>query len=114
MAKELRFGLIGCGFMGRTHSNAYRRLNNFFPVEHRAVLKAVCDSNAEKAKAYADVWGYERFETDWTKQVGAADIDVIDICVPNNAHRDIAIAAAKNGKIVLVLSCRMREQNLLR
>jgi predicted dehydrogenase len=101
MAKELRFGLIGCGFMGRTHSNAYRRLNNFFPVEHRAVLKAVCDSNAEKAKAYADVWGYERFETDWTKQVGAADIDVIDICVPNNAHRDIAIAAAKNGKMVL-------------
>jgi len=101
MAKELRVGLIGCGFMGRTHSNAYRRLNNFFDVEHRAVLKSVCDSNADKAKAYAATWGYERFETDWRKQVEAPDIDLIDICVPNSSHHDLAIAAARQGKMVL-------------
>jgi predicted dehydrogenase len=100
MAKELRVGLVGCGFMGRTHSNAYRRLNNFFPVEHRAVLKAICDQNGEKAAKYAQVWGYERVETDWKKLVEAGDIDMIDICVPNNAHREIAIAAARAGKMV--------------
>ena len=100
MAKELRVGLIGCGFMGRTHSNAYRRLNNFFPVEHRAVLKAICDTNEPKAHTYAATWGYERVETDWRKLVEAGDIDLIDICVPNVGHRDIAVAAAGAGKMV--------------
>jgi predicted dehydrogenase len=100
MAKELRVGLVGCGFMGRTHSNAYRRLNNFFPVEHRAVLKAICDSNEPKAQQYAQTWGYERVETDWRKLLDADDIDLIDICVPNAGHREIAIAAAQAGKMV--------------
>ena len=49
--KELRVGMIGYGFMGRTHSNAYKRLNDFFPVQHRPVLKAICARNAEKALA---------------------------------------------------------------
>ncbi len=100
MAKELRVGLIGCGFMGRTHSNAYRRLNNFFSTEHRAVLKAICDTNEPKAQTYAATWGYERVETDWRKLVEAVDIDLIDICVPNVGHRDIAVAAAGAGKMV--------------
>ncbi len=100
MAKELRVGVIGCGFMGRTHSNAYRRLNNFFPVEHRAVLKAICDVNGPKAQQYAATWGYERVETDWRKLVDAADIDLIDITVPNRFHCEIAVAAAKAGKMV--------------
>ena len=101
MAKELRVGLIGCGFMGRTHSNAYRRLNNFFQVEHRAVLKAICDTNEPKAKTYQAAWGYERVETDWRNLLTAEDIDLIDICVPNRFHRDIAVAAAKAGKMVI-------------
>jgi predicted dehydrogenase len=100
MAKELRVGLIGCGFMGRTHSNAYRRLNNFFDVEHRAVLKAICDTNEPKAQRYAQTWGYERVETDWRKLLTAKDIDLIDICVPNVAHCEIAMAAAAAGKMV--------------
>jgi predicted dehydrogenase len=86
--------------MGRTHSNAYRRLNNFFPVEHRAVLKAICDSNEPKAQQYAKTWGYERVETDWRKLLDAKDIDLIDICVPNSGHKEIAIAAAQAGKMV--------------
>ena len=42
--KKLNVGLIGCGFMGRTHSNAYRKVNNFFDLEYQPVLKAVCDA----------------------------------------------------------------------
>ena len=53
--KELRVGMIGYGFMGRAHSNAYKRLNDFFPVEHRPVLKAVCARNAEKAQQFAEL-----------------------------------------------------------
>lgn len=100
MAKELRVGMIGYGFMGRAHSNAYRRLDNFFPVEHRPVLRAVCGRNEGKANAFAGVWGYGRVETDWRKVVEAPDIDLVDIVSPNDTHREIAIAAAKNGKMV--------------
>ncbi len=99
--KELRVGLVGCGFMGRTHSNAHRRLNNFFQPGRRSVLKAICDTNAEKAQAFAETWGYERVETDWRKLMQAPDIDLIDICVPNFAHAEIAIAAAQAGKIII-------------
>ncbi|HYM11757.1 MAG TPA: Gfo/Idh/MocA family oxidoreductase, partial [Bryobacterales bacterium] len=101
MPKELRVGIIGYGFMGRAHSNAYKRLNDFFPVQHRPVLKAVAARNTEKAKAFAANWGYERVESDWRKLVAAKDIDLVDICSPNNTHLDIALAAAKAGKMVL-------------
>jgi len=93
--------MIGYGFMGRTHSNAYKRLTDFFPVQHKPVLKAVCARNAEKARAFADNWGYERIETDWRALVEAPDIDLIDIGSPNNTHMEIALAAAANGKMVV-------------
>lgn len=100
--KELRIGLIGCGFMGRTHSNAYNRIPNFFPnLEYRPVLNAVCSRNKEKVSAFADQWGYESFETDWKNVIARGDIDAIDICTPNNLHAEIAIAAAAAGKMVL-------------
>ncbi len=99
--KPYNIGLIGYGFMGRTHSNAYRRVDNFFDLEYSPVLKAVCGRNAENAQAFAAQWGYESVETDWRKLVARDDIDAIDICVPNNFHAEIAIAAAQNGKAVL-------------
>src|SRR6476661_3570101 len=101
MTKPLNIGMIGYGFMGRAHSNAYRKVNNFFDLEYRPVLKAVCARDAAKAKAFADTWGYESVETDWKKLIARKDIDAVDICVPNNLHHDIAIAAAKAGKMVL-------------
>src|SRR5678815_5228100 len=100
--KELRFGLIGCGFMGRTHSNAYNRIRNFFPeLSYAPVLKAVCARSEDKVKAFAKQWGYESYETDWKKLIERDDIDAIDICTPNNTHAPIAIAAAEVGKMVL-------------
>ncbi|HEY8661361.1 MAG TPA: Gfo/Idh/MocA family oxidoreductase [Hanamia sp.] len=100
--KELRIGLIGCGFMGRTHSNGYNRVPNFFPeLEYRPVLKAVCSRSKDKVSAFADQWGYESFETDWKKLIARDDIDAVDICTPNNMHVEIAVAAAQAGKMVL-------------
>ena len=99
--KKLNVGLIGCGFMGRTHSNAHRKVNNFFNLEYQPVLKAICDFNGEKAKAFAEQWGYESIETDWHKLLAREDIDLIDICLPNNLHSEVAIAAAKAGKMIL-------------
>ena len=101
MTKPLNIGMIGYGFMGRAHSNAYRKVNNFFDLEYRPVLKAVCARSGDKAKAFAEKWGYETVETDWRKLVARKDIDLIDICTPNNTHAEIALAAAKAGKMIL-------------
>ena len=101
MSQPLRIGMIGYGFMGRAHSNAYRRVNNFFPLAHHPVLKAVCGRDREKAQAFAETWGYESVETDWRKLLERDDIDAVDICAPNNMHREIALAAAKAGKMIL-------------
>lgn len=101
MAKKLNIGMVGYGFMGRAHSNAWRRVPNFFDTGYEPVLKAVAARDAAKAKGFADMWGYESVETDWRKLVERKDIDAIDICVPNDLHAEIAIAAAKAGKMVL-------------
>lgn len=99
--KNLNIGLVGYGFMGRTHSNAYCKVNHFFDLPYRPVLKAVCGRNEKGAKAFAKQWGYESVEGDWREMVERKDIDAIDICTPNHTHAEIAIAAAKAGKMIL-------------
>ena len=100
--KQLRIGLIGTGFMGRTHSNGYNRVPNFFPeLAYKPVLKAVCSRNLDNVKAFAEQWGYESVETDWKTLIARDDIDAVDICTPNDTHAEIAIAAAAAGKMIL-------------
>jgi predicted dehydrogenase len=99
--KKLNIGIIGYGFMGRAHSNAFRKVNNFFDLEYEPVLKAACARNAEKAQEFADNWGWESIETDWRDLIARDDIDCIDIGSPNNTHKDIVLAAAAAGKMIL-------------
>ncbi len=99
--KPLNVGLIGYGFMGRAHSNAFRKVSNFFDLEYEPVLKAICARDGGKAKAFAERWGYQSVETDWKQLIARDDIDIIDICTPNNTHAEIAIAAAKAGKMIM-------------
>ena len=101
MAKPLRIGMIGYGFMGRAHTNGYKRVADFFDLEYTPVLQAVAARDLTKAQAFADRWGYQRVESDWRKLVAAPDIDAVDICTPNNLHAEIAIEAAKHGKAIL-------------
>jgi predicted dehydrogenase len=101
MAKPVNVGLIGYGFMGRTHSNAYRQVNKFFKLDCQPVLKACCARNEAKIKEFAENWGWESYETDWKKLIERKDIDLIDIGSPNNTHFEIAMAAAKAGKMIL-------------
>jgi len=99
--KNLNVGMVGYGFMGRTHSNAFRKVSNFFENEHQPVLKAICGRSEANTRAFANTWGYESIETDWPKLVERKDIDVIDICTPNDSHMEIAIAAAQAGKMIM-------------
>src|SRR5580698_810390 len=90
--KTLNIGIVGYGFMGRTHAHAYHNAANFFDVPLVPVLKAACGREEAKLKAYADNWG---------RMIERKDIDAIDICTPNDSHAEIAIAAARAGKMVL-------------
>ncbi len=99
--KPLRVGMIGYGFMGRAHSNAYKQVGQFFPSQHEVVLQAACARNEVEIKKFADQWGYASIETDWKKLIDRKDIDVVDICTPNNLHKEIAVAAAQAGKMIL-------------
>ena len=99
--KKLNIGMIGYGFMGRAHSNANRQAQKFFDLPYDLVQKAACARNKEQIEAFANNWGYESVETDWRGLIARDDIDAVDICTPNDLHRDIAIAAAEAGKIVL-------------
>jgi myo-inositol 2-dehydrogenase/D-chiro-inositol 1-dehydrogenase len=100
MKKKLNIGLVGYGFMGRTHSNAFLQTPRYFDVPYEPVLKAVCARNADRVKSFAANWGYESIETDWRALVARKDIDLIDIASPNDTHAEIAVAAAGAGKMV--------------
>src|SRR3954454_13990720 len=99
--KTLNIGMVGYGFMGRTHSNAFLSVNNFFDLPYRPVLKTICARNADRVRAFAENWGYASIETDWRALVNSPGIDLIDIASPNDTHAEIAIAAAKAGKMVM-------------
>jgi predicted dehydrogenase len=99
--KTLNIGLVGYGFMARAHSNAFRQAPRFFDLPYEPVLKAVTARNADRVRKFADNWGYESIETDWRSMVNRTDIDLIDIAAPNDTHEEIAVAAAKAGKMVL-------------
>ncbi len=99
--KKLNIGMVGYGFMGRTHSNAFSQVSHFFDTGYQPILKTICARDAAKGKAFADQWGYESSVTDWRKLVEDKSIDLIDIASPNDTHMEIAIAAAEAGKMVM-------------
>src|SRR3954468_4310260 len=96
----LNIALIGYGFMGRTHTNAFLQAPRFFDLPYQPVLKAVVARNAGRVRAFADTWGYQSAETDWRSVVERADVDLVDIASPNDTHAEIAIVAARAGKMV--------------
>jgi predicted dehydrogenase len=99
--QKLNVGMVGYGFMGRTHSNAFRQVVPFFQPETEPVLQAICARDQAKVEAFASQWGYGSAETDWRRLVDRKDIDLIDIASPNDTHAEIAIAAAQAGKMVM-------------
>jgi predicted dehydrogenase len=98
--RQLNIALIGYGFMGRAHSNAWRQVRAFFDVPYEPVLKVICGRDEAKVKHVADRFGWEEYSTSWESIVSRPDIDIIDICSPGDTHLPIAVAAAEAKKIV--------------
>ena len=100
--KEFNVGLIGAGFMSKAHSIAYSGMPIFFhPAPAMPVKKMLVDSNPQAALEGKDRFGFQACSTDWHDIIDDPNIHVVDICTPNNAHAEIAIAAAKAGKHIL-------------
>lgn len=100
MKDSLNIALIGHKFMGKAHSHAYKDVSMFFDLEMKPVRKVLCGIG-EDLEATMKKYGWETCEESWEKVVTDPSIDVVDICTPDNFHKDIAIAAAINGKHVI-------------
>lgn len=99
--KTLNVGMIGYKFMGKTHSNAWRQVDKFFPVAAKPRLHTICGRNKTAVQAAAKKFGWDHAATRWQDVVNNPEIDIIDINTANDTHAEIAIAAAKAGKHVL-------------
>lgn len=99
--RSLAVGLIGCGFMGKAHSNAWRQAPRFFDLPAEVRMKTICGRDSRAARKAAQQLGWERGAADWRALVEDPEIDLIDICTPNDSHAPIVLAAAAAGKAIL-------------
>ena len=96
---QINVALIGTGFMGRTHSNAWGQVTRFFKPQVKPVMHTVFGLPEEKPEQMAK-WGWQNFSTDWKKTVASPEIDLVDIVTPNFMHAPPAKAAIAAGKHV--------------
>jgi predicted dehydrogenase len=100
MKDTIAIGMIGAKFMGKAHTNAYRQATYFFDPPVKPLLKVVCALEPTIDK-FAKRWGWERATPDWRQVIEDPEVDLVEICSPNNTHHDIAIAAFEAGKMVV-------------
>jgi predicted dehydrogenase len=93
--------MVGYGFMGAAHSQAWRTVNRVFDLPARARMVAVSGRNESKVAAAATRLGWDGFTTDWHELIRRDDIDIVDICTPGDSHAEIALAALAARKHVL-------------
>ena len=93
MASPLNVAMIGTGFMGRAHSNAWMSVNKFFDLPLLAVMHTVCGTDLDETRAFAERWGWGRATASVDELVADDEIDLIDITTPNDLHRAHAVGA---------------------
>ena len=101
MKGKVNIGLIGTRFMGKAHSNAWLKVPFFFDTSIDPVLHTACGRNDSEREKFVTQYHWKRGEALWENLVQSKDIDLVDICTPNDLHMPIAVAAAKAGKHVL-------------
>jgi predicted dehydrogenase len=100
MKQSIRIAVIGGGFMGKAHCNAWHRVSEFFDVAYQPVLQVLAGHHSN-LDDFARRWGFGETSYNWQSVVARDDIDIVDICTPTDTHRDIVIAAAQAGKHII-------------
>ena len=95
---KIGVGLIGAGFMGRCHANAFRSVGGIFNLDAEIRLGWLADIDEDSARRNAEALGFSRFTSDWREVVAASDVDIVAITAPNVLHEPIAMEAIANGK----------------
>ncbi|MGL6194369.1 MAG: Gfo/Idh/MocA family protein, partial [Thermoguttaceae bacterium] len=98
MDKTLNVAMIGQGFMGRSHSNAWGQVNRYFNPPMKAVMHTVFGTPGENPEAFAAKWGWQNASHDWEALVKSPEINLVDIVTPNFMHAPPAKAAIAAGK----------------
>ncbi|GAB6165080.1 Gfo/Idh/MocA family oxidoreductase [Thermostilla marina] len=98
--QTINVALIGQGFMGRSHSNAWGQVNKFFKPPIKPVMHTVFGQPEENPEAFAANWGWQNASTDWEALVKSDEIGLVDIVTPNYMHAPVARAAIAAGKHV--------------
>src|SRR5215467_8003099 len=101
MARILRVGMIGYGFMGKAHSNAWRQAPHFFPLKAKVEMHTICGRDRARVETARAQLGWQYAATDWREVIESPLIDIVDVCTSNVSHTEIATAAAKAGKHVM-------------
>jgi predicted dehydrogenase len=96
----INVALVGQGFMGRTHSNAWGQVAKFFKPPLTPVMHTVYGQPEENPRVFADNWGWKNAVTDWESLVRSPEIGLVDIVTPNYMHAPVARAAIAAGKPV--------------
>ena len=96
--ETINVALIGQGFMGRSHSNAWGQVAKFFQPPLAPVMHTVFGQPEENPRAFADNWGWQNASTDWEQLINSPEIGLVDVVTPNYMHAPVAKAAIAAGK----------------
>ena len=97
--RDIGVGIVGWGFMGRTHAHALREMPLFYPgCGFRPVIKSVCSRRATVAAGAAEALGAPHFTDDYRELLAREDIEVLSISTPNDQHEQMIVDALKVGK----------------
>ena len=100
MTSRVNVAMVGYGFMGRAHANAWRQVTRFFDCPLEPVLAVVCGRSEGPLAEAASKLGFREHASSWESVVARDDIQSVDICTPGDSHEAIAVAAAEAGKAV--------------
>jgi len=99
--REHKVGIIGYGFMGKTHTYGYKTIPLFYQdLPYRVTLGTICTRRENIAKEAMEQQGFEKYTTDADDIFNDPGIDIVSVCTPNNSHADYVIRALKAGKNV--------------
>jgi predicted dehydrogenase len=101
--KEIGVGMLGYAFMGKAHTNAFKKLPYmYYPPPAIPVLKGICGRNESAVQEATERFGYQYGTTEWQKIVDDTEIEIFDNNGPNNVHMEPCIAALEAGKHTIV------------
>ncbi|MGW2284385.1 Gfo/Idh/MocA family protein [Streptomyces phaeochromogenes] len=103
MVSTLGVAVVGFGWMGRVHTQAYARVPHHFPqLPVRPELVAVADEVPGRAEEAAEQYGFATAARDWREVAADPRVQAVSIAAPNFLHREIGVAMAEAGKHIWI------------